>query len=80
MDLAGSCGKLQVRVSGSGDVNAYGLSAREVEAVVSGSADIKVTASEALKARVSGSGDIHYRGNPENLDTRTSGSGDVSKG
>ena len=80
MDLAGSCGKLQVRVSGSGDVNAYELSAREVDAVVSGSADIKVTASEAIKARVSGSGDIHYRGNPEKIDSKTSGSGDVSKG
>ena len=80
MDLAGSCGKLQVRVSGSGDVNAYELSAREVDAVVSGSADIKVTASEAIKARVSGSGDIHYRGNPEKIDSKTSGSGGVSKG
>lgn len=80
MDLAGSCGKLQVRVSGSGDVNAYDLGAREVDAVVSGSADIKVTATEALRARVSGSGDIHYRGNPEKVDSKTSGSGDVTKG
>lgn len=80
MDLAGSCGKLEVRVSGSGDVNAYGLSAREVDATVSGSADIKVTATEILKARVSGSGDIYYRGNPEKVDSKTAGSGDIQKG
>ena len=80
MGLEGSCGKLQVRVSGSGDVNAYGLSAREVEAVVSGSADIEVTATEFIKARVSGSGDIHYRGNPEKIDSKTSGSGSIQKG
>ncbi|MEJ2584542.1 MAG: DUF2807 domain-containing protein [Robiginitalea sp.] len=80
IDLEGSSVKLEVRVSGSGDVNAYGLSAREVDAVVSGSADIKVTATEYIKARVSGSGDIYYRGNPEKIDTRASGSGDVHKG
>ena len=80
MDLAGSCGKLNVRVSGSGDVNAYGLSAREVDAMVSGSADIKVTATEVLRARVSGSGDIYYRGNPEKVDSKTAGSGDIQKG
>lgn len=80
MDLAGSCGKLAVRVSGSGDVNAFELSAREVDAMVSGSADIKVTATEALRARVSGSGDIQYRGNPGKIDSKTSGSGDITKG
>ena len=80
MDLQGSAGKLEVTVSGSGDVNAYGLSAKEVTAQVSGSADVKVTATEVIKARVSGSGDIYYRGNPGKIDSRTSGSGDVQKG
>ena len=78
--LKGSSDKLRVTVSGSGDVKAYDLSAREVDATVSGSADIKVTASEYLRARVSGSGDIHYRGNPEKIDTKTAGSGDIQKG
>ena len=78
--LKGSSDKLQVTVSGSGDVKAYELSAREVDATVSGSADIRVTATEYLRARVSGSGDIHYRGDPQKIDSKTSGSGDVSKG
>ena len=39
--------------------------------VVSGSADIKVTVKGNLKARVSGSGDIHYRGNPAKIDSKT---------
>lgn len=80
IELQGTCGTLEVRVSGSGDVSAYGLEAREVDAMVSGSADIQVMATESLKARVSGSGDITYRGNPGKIDTKTSGSGDVSKG
>lgn len=78
--LSGSADRADIRVSGSGDVRAYELQAREIEAMVSGSADIRVTATESLTARVSGSGDIHYRGNPAKLDAKTSGSGDVTQG
>ena len=66
-------------ISGSGDIKAFDMEANNVDATVSGSADIKVTANKMLKARVSGSGDITYKGNPEKLDTKTSGSGDISK-
>ena len=80
MNLSGSTGNLDVTISGSGDIRAYDLDADNVEATISGSADIKVTAKESLKARVSGSGDISYRGNPKKVDTKTSGSGDISQG
>lgn len=80
MDLKGSTNNLEVQISGSGDVHAYSLNANNVSATVSGSANIEVTANETLKARVSGSGDISYRGNPAKIDSKTSGSGDVSKG
>ncbi|NNJ89191.1 MAG: DUF2807 domain-containing protein [Eudoraea sp.] len=80
MELNGSADNLEVQISGSGDVHAYGLSADNVSAIVSGSADIEVTANESLKARVSGSGDISYRGNPAKIDSKASGSGDISKG
>ena len=80
INLSGTTGNFDVSISGSGDVKAYELEADVVDATVSGSADIKVTVKEMLKARVSGSGDIHYRGNPKKIDTKTSGSGDISKG
>ncbi|TFG78235.1 MAG: DUF2807 domain-containing protein [Flavobacteriales bacterium] len=80
MNLSGRSGDFNVTVSGSGDIKAFDLEADNVEATVSGSADIKVTAKVYLKARVSGSGDITYRGNPDKVDTKTSGSGDISKG
>jgi hypothetical protein len=79
INLSGSTTDLNVTISGSGDIKAYELEADNVDANVSGSADIKVTANERLKARVSGSGDIHYKGNPEKVDTKTSGSGDITK-
>ncbi len=78
--LSGRTGTFDATISGSGDIKAYDLEADVVDATVSGSADIKVTANETLKARVSGSGDISYRGNPKKIDTKTSGSGDISKG
>ncbi len=80
MELNGSTNNLEVQISGSGDIHAYGLAANNVSATVSGSADIEVTANESIKARVSGSGDISYRGNPGKVDSKTSGSGDISKG
>lgn len=77
--LSGSTNDFEATISGSGDIKAYDLEADNVAATVSGSADIKVTANKMLKARVSGSGDIKYRGNPDKVDTKTSGSGDISK-
>jgi hypothetical protein len=78
--FSGRTKDFEATISGSGDIKAFDMEADNVDATVSGSADIKVTANKMLKARVSGSGDITYRGNPEKLDTKTSGSGDISKG
>lgn len=80
INLAGRTTDLNISVSGSGDVKAYELEAEFVKATVSGSADIKVTANQSLVARVSGSGDIEYRGNPKKIDTKSSGSGDITRG
>lgn len=77
--LSGNTEEFSCKVTGSGDFMAYNLKAKNVEAGVSGSGDIQVSASESLKARVSGSGDITYRGNPEKQDFKTSGSGAISK-
>lgn len=78
--LSGRADSFEATISGSGDIEAYGLKADNVTATVSGSANIKVTANKMLKARVSGSGNISYRGNPEKVDTKTSGSANISKG
>lgn len=78
--LSGDTTNFEATISGSGDIEAYDLEADNVDATISGSADIQVTANKSLKARVSGSGDISYRGNPEKVNTKTSGSGDISKG
>lgn len=80
LTVRGAAEYLSVQISGSGDIHGYDLQANHVDATVSGSANIQITARESLKARVSGSGDITYRGNPGKIDSKTSGSGDISKG
>ncbi len=78
MVLSGSARYFSVSVAGSGDIKAFDLEADVVEANVSGSADLKVTANQEIKARIAGSGDITYKGNPGKIDTKASGSGDIS--
>ena len=78
MEFNGSANNFKVSVAGSGDVDAFDLNADYVEASVAGSADLNVTAKQGIKARVSGSGDITYKGNPTKIDSKASGSGDIS--
>ncbi|SMC56520.1 head GIN domain-containing protein [Cellulophaga tyrosinoxydans] len=80
IELTGNTDTFDLSISGSGDIDAFKLAANHVDVSVSGSGDIEVTANKSIKARVSGSGDINYRGNPEKVDTKSSGSGDISKG
>lgn len=77
--IKGSSDNFNVKLSGSGDIEAFDFKSKYVDAAVSGSGDIEVTATESLKARVSGSGDIDYMGNPEKEDKTVSGSGDITK-
>jgi hypothetical protein len=78
ISLKGEAKHLELQVSGSGGVRAYELQAQDTEAIISGSANIYITATASLTARVSGSGDVHYRGNPSKIDSKTIGSGNVS--
>jgi hypothetical protein len=75
---AGSAAKLDVTISGSGNVDAKELQATQVMATVSGSGDAKVAATETLTATVTGSGNVRYRGTPKVVDHVT-GSGRVEK-
>ncbi|ADV50156.1 DUF2807 domain-containing protein [Cellulophaga sp. E16_2] len=79
MELKGSTNDFKATISGSGNIKAYELEADNVKATISGSADMQVVANRSLKAQVSGSGDISYKGNPDKLNTKISGSGSISK-
>ena len=67
-----------LKLSGSGDIHAFGLQANHTDASVAGSGDIEIVSNKSLKARVTGSGDIEYKGKPSKEDTKVSGSGSIS--
>ncbi len=75
----GTARNLEIGISGSGDIDARDLEAEDVTVKIHGSGDVKVNASESFYGRVYGSGDITYWGNPEDVSSRCSGSGDIRK-
>lgn len=77
--LQGETQELGSNVSGSGSLDARRLTANIVTASVSGSGNSLVNADRYLSASVSGSGHVYYYGEPEELESRVSGSGSVKK-
>ena len=78
--LKGTAERLEAVVTGSGDIYATNLNSKAADVKITGSGDIKLHASEELKARITGSGDIRYSGNPEIQHFKVSGSGEIRKG
>lgn len=65
-------------ISGSGNLNAFSLLSDNVQATISGSGDMYVSAEKQLNVSISGSGSVYYIGNPT-LNINISGSGSVIK-
>lgn len=75
--LSGTTIDADYTLTGSGDYDCYGMKAKRVDAVVSGSGDIQLYAEEKLSAHVSGSGDIYYKGDPKQQKANVAGSGSI---
>lgn len=75
----GSTDELELRLSGSGDIDTRDLIAQEAFVSISGSGDIRVCAEESFDGSVSGSGDIAIYGNPPDFSKSVSGSGSIRK-
>jgi len=79
LTASGSAGQLSVTLGGSGRAQLSGLTAQDVQAVVSGSGEIEVTAVRSLHAEVPGTGAVLYGGNPQ-VTASVTGSGVVTPG
>lgn len=77
--LKGTADYVDAKTSSAGDIKAYDLEAREADLRASSAGDIKITVTEKMTARASSAGDIHYRGNPQYVNSRSSSGGDVQK-
>jgi hypothetical protein len=78
LTLSGTTTDLDAKISGSGNLNSSKLTTQNADTAVSGSGQIKVNCTNNLVAKVSGSGNIQYKGKPQNIDKKVSGSGDIS--
>ena len=77
---AGSAAHLEAMLDGSGQARLLGLVARDVRAVIGGSGELLVTATDRLDASVPGSGEIIYAGNPAHVTKSVTGSGEITGG
>lgn len=75
----GTVERLEVRVGGSGTFDGFDLEAADVSVEVGGSGEVEVSASERLEVEIEGSGEVRYMGDPGQVETRVSGSGDVEE-
>ena len=77
--LKGASNKSTFSIAGSGDIKGYNFSVHELVTSIAGSGDVQITVGKSLKASIAGSGSVRYQGNPENVDTEVSGSGEIKK-
>lgn len=79
MVLQGTTNQLETRISGSGNIHAFGLTAKALAATISGSGNTEATVTETLSATISGSGNVRYKGQPSITNLNLSGSGRVER-
>ncbi len=66
-------------ITGSGDLHAFGLSAKKATVKLSGSGEAEVKVMEDLDVNITGSGNVYYMGAPARVNTKITGSGKVIK-
>ncbi|MDL2215435.1 DUF2807 domain-containing protein [Dysgonomonas sp. OttesenSCG-928-M03] len=77
VSLGGEAYQSNIRLSGSGNIDALSLKTKGTNCKVSGSGEARVYASELLDAHISGSGGIRYKGSPSKINQKVSGSGKI---
>ncbi|MBX2965571.1 MAG: DUF2807 domain-containing protein [Cyclobacteriaceae bacterium] len=76
---SGSANTVKTTISGSGRVRAADLEANKCDVKIAGSGSVEINVKRELNANISGSGSVNYKGNPNHVNTNSSGSGKVRK-
>ena len=79
IEMAGIARDVSARISGSGKIEAEKLKVRSLDAKISGSGNVYITAKEEIYASISGSGNVYYKGDPDRVQSNSSGSGKIRK-
>jgi hypothetical protein len=79
IDINGSADQTKVTIAGSGEVKGKHLKTNNASVRITGSGSAYFTADKTVSARIAGSGNVVYSGNATITESRTIGSGSVSK-
>jgi hypothetical protein len=77
--LSGSAGDANFVITGSGEIEGKDLKTNSVTAVITGSGNIYVEADKSVTAHITGSGNVIYSGNANEMNSRYTGSGRVTR-
>jgi hypothetical protein len=77
--LDGDATDLTVENSGSGSFNSFSMKVFNADVSNSGSGSLMVSVKDKLEAELSGSGDIRYKGDPQEINLKSDGSGNIQK-
>ncbi len=75
--LTGNTNSISIENDSSGSCDAQSLIANEAEVNLSGSGTVSVYATKEMDLQLNGSGSITYGGQPEKLNTKKDGSGEI---
>ncbi|MEQ8424887.1 MAG: head GIN domain-containing protein [Cyclobacteriaceae bacterium] len=76
---SGRAKSVRADISGSGKLLAAGLETESCEVNITGSGDVEINVKSELDARITGSGSVRYKGNPNHVNSHSSGSGKIRK-
>ncbi len=79
IEASGTANAVRTSISGSGKVLAADLETNRCNVKISGSGDVEINVKNEIDATISGSGTVRYRGNPNKVNSHSSGSGSLRK-
>lgn len=79
IQASGTSDEVKANVSGSGKILAADHETNRCDVRISGSGDVEINVKNELDATISGSGTVSYKGNPNKVNSHSSGSGKVRK-
>jgi hypothetical protein len=77
--MNGSSSESDIRISGSGNVNARGLQTFSSNILISGSGTSTIDVKNQLTVNITGSGNVFYIEAPEKIRSRITGAGAIQK-
>jgi len=80
IQLTGASNQSSFTITGSGGIHAYNYLVQELNGKVTGSGNIEALVTKKLNVHITGSGNLSYRGDPESIEKKITGSGKVVAG